>query len=204
MRQNPINAPTHKDMEWAEFVTSEWTRKRSDLDNEVSDTSSVECSFGFSFHEIVPCLTQRDPQSDSFPLYELHSTPGISKSDKPYSSLLQLRADKIQHNLNTASFDGVVDLISLRYEDLVWDGGYIDDDITYLTLPFPGIAGLLEKIRDQTTLVPDASAGWIVDEDGLFRAEQLGAGAMNLDPYYVQWMEDHVDWDVEQLVGYGK
>ena len=202
MRQNPINAPTHKDMAWSEFVTSTWARKRSDLDNNLSDTATVKCSFGFTFHEVVPCLTQRDPKSDSFPLYELHPPSSGSMAGTPYSNLLELRADKIQNFLSVSDYDGVVDVIAIRYEDLVWDDGY-NDDASYLTLPFPGIAGLLEEIRDRTTLIPDASAGWIIDENGLFRAEPMGVGAMSLDPYYAQWMEDHVNWDVEFLVGYG-
>ncbi len=136
MRQNPINAPAHKDMDWAEFVTSEWTRKRSGLDHEIADPSSVQCSFGFSYEEVVPCLTQRDPDSDSFPLYELRHPSKNYKPNRPYSNLLRLRSDKIQNFLNCANFDGVVDLITLRYEDLVWNGGVTDDDITYLTPDF--------------------------------------------------------------------
>lgn len=196
MRQRPINAPAHKDMEWADFLTSPWERKRSDLDEALTDTKNANCSYGFYFEEIIPCTTKRDPQNPNFPLYELHPLGG-----GPYSSLLELRADKIRNFLNVANFDGVIDFIHMRYEDLVWDEEYTDD-ATYLSLPFPGIAGLLEKIRDQTSLTPDASAGWISDEDGFFKAEQLGVGATNLDPYYLQWMDDHVDWDVEKMVGY--
>ena len=196
MRQRPINAPSHQDMEWADFVTTPWERKRSNLDEALTDTKNANCSYGFNYEEIIPCMTKRDPQSDTFPLYELHPLGG-----DPYLSLLQLRADKIRNFLNVANFDGVIDFIHMRYEDLVWDEEYTDD-ATYLSLPFPGIAGLLEKIRDQTSLTPDASAGWISDEDGFFKAEPLGVGVTNLDPYYLQWMDDHVDWDVEMMVGY--
>jgi hypothetical protein len=195
MRRNPINAPTHKDLDWTDFVTRHWERKRSNMDENLKDTTSAVCSFGFSYSEVIPCMTQRDPTSDSFPLYELRP------DGTPYSNLLELREDKIKNFLSAANFAGVVDHISIRYEDLVWDDGYTDDGL-YLTLPFPGIAGLLEKIRDQTKLIPDVNAGWIIDEGGVFRAEQLGVGLTKLDPYFVQWMEDNVDWDVEDLVGY--
>mmetsp|Transcript_21346 Transcript_21346/g.31662 ORF Transcript_21346/g.31662 Transcript_21346/m.31662 type:complete len:273 (+) Transcript_21346:1-819(+) len=195
MRCNPINAPTHKDLEWTDFVTTPWERKRSNMDENLEDTDSAVCSFGFSYNEVIPCMTQRDPNTDSFPLYELRP------DGTAYANLLELREDKIKNFLHTANFAGVVDHISIRYEDLVWDDDYTDDAL-YLTLPFPGIAGLLEKIRDQTKLVPDITAGWILDEDGIFRAEQLGEGITKLDPYFVQWMEDNIDWDVEELVGY--
>eukprot|EP00984_Skeletonema_dohrnii_P002412 scaffold832_cov75-Skeletonema_dohrnii-CCMP3373.AAC.22 len=195
MRRNPINAPTHKDLEWTDFVTTPWERKRSNMDENLEDTDSAVCSFGFSYNEVIPCMTQRDPNTDSFPLYELRP------DGTAYANLLELREDKIKNFLHTANFAGVVDHISIRYEDLVWDDDYTDDAL-YLTLPFPGIAGLLEKIRDQTKLVPDITAGWILDEDGIFRAEQLGEGITKLDPYFVQWMEDNIDWDVEELVGY--
>ncbi len=195
MRRNPINAPTHKDLDWTDFVTRRWERKRSNMDENLEDTTSAVCSFGFSYNEVIPCMTQRDPTTDSFPLYELRP------DGTPHANLLELREDKIKNFLSTANFAGVVDHISIRYEDLVWDDDYTDDGL-YLTLPFPGIAGLLEKIRDQTKLIPDVNAGWIIDEDGVFRAEQLGVGVTKLDPYFVQWMEDNVDWDVEDLVGY--
>ena len=195
MRSDPINAPAHKNLEWTDFVTRRWERRRSNMDENLDDTVVAVCSFGFSYNEIIPCMTQRDPNTDSFPLYELR-TDGTS-----YANLLELREDKIKNFLSTANFAAVVDHIPIRYEDLVWDDDYTDD-ASYLTLPFPGIAGLLEKIRDQTKLIPDINAGWILDEDGIFRAEKLGVGVSGLDPYFVQWMEDNVDWDVEDLVGY--
>jgi hypothetical protein len=205
MRQNPINAPAHVNMQWSDFVSAPWERTRSHLDSVVLDTSVERCSFGFSFHEIIPCHTQRDTDSADFPLYELRhpSTGGFDATiDRAYSNLLDLRADKIQNFLSTARYPGVVHLIKLRYEDLVWDSASYTDDASYLTLPFPGIAGLLESIRDHTTLTPDVSAGWILDENGFFKAEPLNVG-MDLDKDYVNWMEKHINWNVEALVGYG-
>jgi hypothetical protein len=202
MRQNPINAPAHKGMDWQDFVASPWVRKRSHLDDTISDTADANCSFGFSFEEVVPCMTERDPQSDSFPLYELHPASSISHAGDPYSSILELRADKIRNFLSAEAFNGVVDLISIRYEDLIWSEDAIDDS-SYSTLPFPGIAGLIDMICDRTSLAPDVDAGWVSDRDGTFRAKQLGVEAAKLDSHYVQWINDHVDWDVEKIVGYG-
>eukprot|EP00804_Cyclotella_cryptica_P004496 CCRYP_017629-RA/>CCRYP_017629-RA protein AED:0.04 eAED:0.04 QI:1284/1/1/1/1/1/3/156/1395 len=205
MRQNPINAPAHVNMQWADFVTSPWERTRSHLDSIVLDTAVEKCSFGFSYHEIIPCHTQRDPNSADFPLYELRHPPAggfDAMIDIAYSNLLDLRADKIQNFLSTAHYPGVVHLIKVRYEDLVWDSASYTDDASYLTLPFPGIAGLLESIRGHTTLTPDISAGWILDENGFFKAEPLSVG-MDLDADYIKWMEMHVNWSVEALVGYG-
>ena len=141
-------------------------------------------------------MTKRDPTSDTFPLYELHPSSSGSLAGDSYASILSLRADKIRNFLSVASFEGVVDFIHMRYEDLIWDGH------TSESLPFPGIAGLLEKIRDQTSLVPDPTAGWISDEDDMFKAKPLGVGTTGLDPYYLQYMNEHVDWDAELLVGY--
>ena len=198
MRQNPLNAPAHKNMGWADFVATPWVRKRSHLDETLG---VANCSFGFSFEEVVPCMTKRDPLSDSFPLYELHPASSVTHAGEPYSSLLELRADKIRNFLSAATFDGVVDLISVHYEDLVWDEDHADDG-SYSTLPFPGIAGLLEKIRDRTSLIPDVDAGWISDEDGIFKAEPLGFERGKLDAHYVQWIDDHVDWGAEKLIDY--
>ena len=204
MRLKPINAPAHKNMKWTDFLESPWERTRSPLDSSVLDTSKERCSFNFTYHEIIPCHTQRDPDSDDFPVYELqHPSSGFdATSDNAYSSILELRADKIQNHLSAAHFPGVVHLIKLRYEDLVWDSASYSDEDTYLTLPFPGIAGLLETIRDHTTLAPDVTAGWILDETGYFKAEPLRVG-IELDEDYVQAMEKGIDWDVEALIGYG-
>ena len=58
MWKNPINAPSHKNMEFSEFVTSPWERTRSHLDGAIVDTSVENCSYDFTFHEIIPCHTQ--------------------------------------------------------------------------------------------------------------------------------------------------
>merc|ERR1719401_2312043 len=86
LRQHPINAPAHKDMEWSSSVSSPWDRKRSNLDNALADPAAAECSCGFAFDEVVPCQTRRDPRLDSFPLYELR--PGTEGT--PHSSILEL------------------------------------------------------------------------------------------------------------------
>lgn len=202
LREHPINAPTHKDMEWPDFVTSPWERKRSDLDNALSNPANAECSFGFAFDEVVPCQTQRDPRIDSFPLYELQpAAKERGATSTPHSNILDLRANKIINFLHARDFEGVVDLVPVRYEDLTQEREQ-GDSMWHSTLPFPGIAGLLEVIRDRTLLVPVLGARWISGEDRVFTAETLGVGAANLDQHYVQWMEEHVDWDVEVLVGY--
>ena len=202
MRLNPINAPAHTDMDWEDFITSPWERTRSNLDkNIVMDTSSEVCSFNFSYHEIVPCHTQRDEESDEFPLYEFRHSPSgefDSNCDSAYSSLLELREAKILHFLSTESFPGVMHLIKLRYEDLVRDSANCTNDALHLTLPFPGIGGLLEAIRDSTTLIP-VSAG--CDESGYFTAAPLNVEID--DEVYAMTMEKRINWQVEALVGYG-
>ena len=128
-------------MNSSQFVGTAWVRKRSHLDETLSGTINANCSFGFSFEEVVPYMTERDPQSDAFPLYKLHPATSLSRAGDPYSNILELRADKTRNFLSAATFDGVVDLISVRYEDLVWAEDYTDDG-AYLTLPFPRILGL--------------------------------------------------------------
>ena len=50
-----------------------------------------------------------------------------------------------------------------------WYGIRIIDDPSYLTLPFPVVAGLSEKICDQTSLVLGIGTGWTSDEEGRLR-----------------------------------
>ena len=156
-----------------------------------------------NLHNLLWHFFKRDPDSADFPLYELRHPPSgfVASDDYPYSNILDLRADKIQNFLSTAYYPGVVDLIKIRFEDLVWDKDASSTESAY-TLPFPGIAGLLEIIRDRTSLIPDVLAGWILDETGFFKAEPLDT-EIQLDEEYVKLMENHVDWSVESLIGYG-
>ena len=67
----------------------------------------------------------------------------------------------------------------------------------------PGFAGLIEKIRDETSLVPDVNADWKHDENGEFRAEP-SLPQVKLDPRYVDYMNRNVDWDTENLINYDR
>ena len=134
MRQRPINAPAHVDLDWSDFITSPWDRKRSNLDLALNpeDTTTANCSHGFHYDEIIPCMTNRIPTADNFPLYELHPRKALVGDPRlagiAYDSLLELRADKIRNFLNVGSYDGVVEFIVLRYEDLMWGESYTDDE----------------------------------------------------------------------------
>lgn len=69
----------------------------------------------------------------------------ISKSN----CLLKLRSDKVQNVL------GAADESSILFPDLVGDDGVRNDvDGDSPSLPFPGVADLLERIRDCTALCP--------------------------------------------------
>ncbi len=102
-------------MNSSQFVGTAWVRKRSHLDETLSGTINANCSFGFSFEEVVPYMTERDPQSDAFPLYKLHPATSLSRAGDPYSNILELRADKTRIFLSGGLFDVVLELLCFRF-----------------------------------------------------------------------------------------
>ena len=68
MRQNPLHAPNHENMDWRAFVTSPWIMNRSQSDL-IFETKGKLCQWGFNYSEVIPCLLSSKFQKD--PVYEL-------------------------------------------------------------------------------------------------------------------------------------
>eukprot|EP00978_Attheya_sp_CCMP212_P002045 scaffold4212_cov52-Attheya_sp.AAC.4 len=98
-------------------------------------------------------------------------------SGLPYDSIVDLRRDKILNFLNVSQFEGVTYFRRIRYEDQVIHG--TAEFLTHIE----GLTGVKAKC---TPLPPH-----VLDRKPM-------------DPRFIRWMNNHVDWETENLIGYEK
>jgi len=134
-----------------------------------------------TFHEIIPCLYQpssAEGEQEEAPKYELRH----DGSGRPYANVLELRADKIRNFLEMEHYERVKSFRAVRYEQLVREG--TDALIRHLEQA--------TGLEAQCTPIPPAS------EDILHKAVRKYV----MDPEYVEWMAEKVDWETEGRIGY--
>jgi len=153
-------------------------------DKELLQSGSQEnatCMHRFRFNEVVPC-TKLDRNNLYNGTYQ-GKTVGVvyelkhDGSGRPYKSILDLRRDKIKNFLGVQQFDGVAAYLPVQYEYMV----------------AKGTSDLISEIEKITGLKAHCK-----------RAPPRTWAPKDLDAEFVEWMNDHVDWEVEKLVGYSR
>lgn len=199
MMDKPRKAIAHRQMkDWYTFVTTPWTTQRAASDEKYANRPDEPlCQQQYSYKEVVPC--ERNPAPNEYltdkplrrsiresrrhrkgmvqdvPIYELKR----DGSGEPYASIVDLRADKIRnHVLEVRDFAFVEDVVVVRYEDLLQQG----------------TASLLQSITDITGTPPHCDA----------TPPQPDRPQRPIDPEFKKWMNEHVDWEAEAIVGYKK
>ncbi|GKY92124.1 hypothetical protein MPSEU_000183800 [Mayamaea pseudoterrestris] len=185
MRINPYHAPNHFNLTWKDFVTQPWTMERYGRDRELyafannstQDFDEPTCQYRFRPFQAIPCHEDSTIRVTGFrpvaSLYELRN----DGSGQPYDNILQLRADKIRHFLSIANFISVQHFESVRYEDMVQQG------TASLIQTLEKVLGV--KAQCQPT------------------APQQSLSSRPVPREYMEWMQNHVDWEAERLIGYG-
>lgn len=194
MVDKPRRALAHRQMDWYTFVTTPWTTKRAPSDLKYAHGNGRDCRANFKFNEVVPCeknpapneyLTEkplrfqenpehRKPIQD-IPMYELRR----DGSGLPYPSIVDMRADKIRnHVLEVRDYPFVEDVLIVRYEELLHQG----------------TASLLKQITEITGTKPHCDA----------TPPQPDRPQRQVPDDFKQWMNEHVDWEAEALIGYKK
>lgn len=185
MVKKPYHSPNHFDLDWKTFVTKEWTmgyRYHGDEDLIKSGTHhNATCMHRFSFNEIIPC-SNKDRNWNNItrnrkPVGVIYELNHDNRSGQPYESIIDLRRDKILNFLDVANYDGVASFIPIQYEYMV----------SY------GTRELIEQVASITGIEPRCNP-----------TPPRQAKSKTFDPEYIEWMNDHIDWDVEKLVGYSK
>jgi len=178
MNKKAHHAPRHANLHWKEFVTRPWTMKRLDTD--------LHWLKGNQSLGVGP--TQIECQ-DRFTFNQIntcvhHYIEGSNKTIRyelqndgsPYDSVLDLRRDKILNHLSVSEWEWVKAFQTVRYEDLLANG------TSFLLRYLERVTGV------NATCTP-------------FPAQPERPGYPT-SRGYIKWMNEHVDWDVEGLIGY--
>lgn len=184
MQRIPHHSPLHVRLHWHEFVTKPWTMPRPTRDTLLTNITGPVCYEKFHYHQLVSCVrghrndTDYKPPEDGKgdfsghqPIYELRD----DGSGQPYSSIIELRADKIRNFLNTTELPWVKDLIAVQYEDLLNSGtGALLKQIEHATGEKSACAPSTSQVRRKRYI----------------------------DPKFKAWITENTDWNAEKLIGY--
>lgn len=109
-------------------------------------------------------------------------------SGRAYSSIIDLRRDKIINHLSVADFVGTRVFLPMRYEDLNANGTSV----------------LLQSIEEAAGVQANCSA--IIGRGGRRGGRRLNVKPITnhskLPDEFIDWMSEFVDWEVESRIGY--
>jgi hypothetical protein len=177
MRLHPRFMPAHMDanglpLPWNFFVEEEWAIARPQSDQ--PPLANETCQLGFSAKQVISCRVMDTSNDQLNPVYELQD------GGKPFENILALRAAKIKHifhDIPQLFHDSLVtDPIAIRYET----------DNLHAYLKMIPLLNVLDKELDASFVASPAPA----------------ADRQNMTMEYIQWMNEHVDWEVETSLGY--
>jgi hypothetical protein len=181
MRTHPQFMPNHVDMDdWREFLEKPWTMERPERDFEMQDETGHVCQQGFRYNQVVSCVKSLQDDPSSNPIYELQQDSG-----EPFESILQLRAAKLRNHVQQVG-DWVPALRVVKYEDLMES---TKDDSGQ------SVPGVFETLQQ---LASDLNLGWSCK----IRKAPAVNSSVKITQELVRFMNQHVDWRAEQLVGY--
>uniref|UniRef100_A0A7S1ZB74 Sulfotransferase domain-containing protein n=1 Tax=Trieres chinensis TaxID=1514140 RepID=A0A7S1ZB74_TRICV len=193
MFKRPYNVPIHANLStWREFVNTPWTMPRPKEDAIWEGKEGFVCQNQFRYNEIVPCTDPWPNKSLPYdglwgggrqqpPKYELRN----DGSGLPYDSLVDLRRDKILNFLGVGGYDNVSALLIVRYEDFVEHG----------------TESLLRAVEAATG--KKARCQPYAPRLGVKKKTEKKNDIANRSEF-VEWLNGRVDWDVENLIGYGR
>jgi len=186
MRKVPHHAPNHVDLKWKEFVTRTWTMDRVGKDLDMTEEEKVGrvCQEDFYYKDIITC-NQR-PYPDGYwnashkHRYSEHQPFYEMRNDgsgEPYDNILEFRAAKTRNLLSVINFPWVEDMWVIRYEDLLAEG----------------TKQIISAVEKATGVKATCMA-----------SPPQNRKKRSIDKGMKKWLDDHVDWDAEGLIGYRK
>lgn len=141
---------------------------------DLNAANTTFCHQGFSYLESIPCI-----ERDKLPNTDIHPKYELRHdgSGKAYDSLVDLRSDKIVNFLEVGDYPGIEDYTMLRFEDLIEKGS------ADLIKHFEQVLGVKSNCKPT-------------------KAKPLKR--KTFEPEYIEWIQENVNWNVEQLVGYSR
>lgn len=184
MISTPHHAPNHMHLEWREYLSKPWTMERVGKDLELTDEQKNDphyCQQKFAYKDVISCLVRpyvdKKFEKTHYSEHQPFYEMRNDGSGKPYDNILQLRKAKIDNFMSTENFKNVQDLWVVQYEDLLSIGTKeLLDTISKLT----GVEPKCDPCTSQT------------------RKKRP------IDPDMIEYLNEHVDWDAEKLIGYEK
>ena len=186
-------------LDWYTFVTKPWIGLRGPMDYNISQHMAgypmhAQCIDDYNWVDVAPCSTE-----DSKPMviglggykYEYQH----DGSERGFSSITDLRREKVLNHLSVKDFRGTKAFFNYRFEDLNMNG----------------TAALLRSVEEATGLQAKCNAT-LGKADSYYRgrrrrrelAEKKIVHHDKLSNEFVKWVDKYVDWEVESLIGYSK
>jgi hypothetical protein len=150
--------------------------KKSGGYEEVNKEMKNTCIANYTWNEVIPCVEEDFTLIEGYAryMYELlHDGSG-----RAYSSIVDLRREKILNFLTMEKMMGVKSFHPTRYEDLYKSG----------------TADLLEMLERETGKKAKCEA---IEGKGVVKHKDVPKA-------FVAWMNKYADWEVERLIGYSK
>jgi len=178
-------------LEWKEFVTRPWIGKRGSMDKNISVTPGgiayAECLDHYTYYDVSPCSVSDAPFLRGLGEYKYELK--TDKSERGYSSIIDLRREKILNHLSVAEFNGVRSFLPFRFEDLNANGTSV----------------LIQNVEKATGLVAkcNATLGKAPHRQRFLVEKQIRIHR-ELPSDFIKWMNRFVDWEVEGRLGYSR
>jgi len=184
-------------LDWEAFVSKPWIgniRHNGVHDQSITAAhgrAEAKCLDRYPFNRVAPCSPKDSTSRDGLAnyMYELHS----DGSGRAYPSIVNLRRDKILNHLSVADFRGTRAFFPYRFEDL-------NDN---------GTAALLKNVEEATGLTAKCTPAM----GRMAKASDHGRRRLayktitqheEVPKEYIKWMNQFVDWEVENQIGYFK
>jgi hypothetical protein len=178
-------------MGWKEFVTQPWIGARGSADENITGTrggmDGAVCMDSYSFYDAAPC-SQDDSQFITG-LGEYKYENQHDGSERGFSSIIDLRREKIINHLSVANFRGTRAFLPFRFEDLNENG----------------TSGLIKSVEDATGVKArcNATLGKAPRRRRRLVTKKI-TKHKELSKDFIKWMNRFVDWEVEGTIGYRK
>jgi hypothetical protein len=215
MRRIPHHWPNHVDachapriqpLSWKQFIQQPLILHEMKNSHLPEENNGTLCQKGYLPDTISPCTRTeqyRLPKCNNKPLLDGTGQPAFTKfasvndpvyelreDSKPYSNLLELRTAKLLNLLSIPKMWKVYGFMHVQYEDLVMHGTRaILQNISNLILQN-------DDNHDDSNSPPPYRCRFLPPMKKKFHSKY------KLEPAWKEWIEQHVDWDVEAKVGY--
>ena len=177
-----------KPLSWKEFVTKPWIGKRGQHDRKIRNRkggiANATCMDRYSFRDAAPCSKKDSPYVKGLGDYKYELQH--DGSERGFSSIIDLRREKIKNMLSVANFRGTKALFPFRYEDL----------------NFNGTSALLKSLEESTGFKAKCNA--TLGEGHRQIVEKRISKHDALPGDFMRWMNRYVDWETEDQIGYSR